>query len=84
MMANDFDECKEIQHNQWRLPAPKACRARITNPGNGRRNLYVGAHAQEVIGMPANEGRALLEDLTAFCTQPQFVYTAMGGAKATW
>jgi alpha-ketoglutarate-dependent 2,4-dichlorophenoxyacetate dioxygenase len=46
-----------------------------TNPVNGRRNLYVGAHAQEVIGMPANEGRALLENLTAFCTQPQFVYS---------
>ena len=46
-----------------------------TNPANGRRNLYVGAHAQEVVGMPPKEGRALLEELTAFCTQPQFVYS---------
>jgi alpha-ketoglutarate-dependent 2,4-dichlorophenoxyacetate dioxygenase len=46
-----------------------------TNPVNGRKNLYVGAHAQEIVGMPPKEGRALLEELTAFCTQPQFVYS---------
>jgi len=46
-----------------------------TNPVNGRKNLYVGAHAQEVVGMPPKEGRAFLEELTAHCTQPQFVYS---------
>jgi alpha-ketoglutarate-dependent 2,4-dichlorophenoxyacetate dioxygenase len=46
-----------------------------TNPANGRKNLYVGAHAQEIVGMPPKKGRALLEELTAFCTQPQFVYS---------
>ena len=45
------------------------------NPVNGRKNLYVGAHAQEVVGMPPAQGRALLEELTDFCTQPQFVYS---------
>jgi len=46
-----------------------------TNAVNGRKNLYVGSHAQEIIGMPPAEGRALLDELTAFCTRPQFVYT---------
>lgn len=46
-----------------------------TNPVNGRKTLYVGAHAQEVVGMPPEEGRAFLEELTALCTQPQFVYS---------
>lgn len=46
-----------------------------TNPVNGRKNLYVGAHAQEIVGMPLEQGRALLEELTALCTQPQFVYS---------
>ena len=46
-----------------------------TNPANGRKNLYVGAHAQEIVGMPAAQGRQLLDELTAFCTQPQFVYS---------
>ena len=46
-----------------------------TNPVNGRKALYVGAHAQEIVGMPPQEGRRLLDELTAFCTQPQFVYS---------
>ena len=46
-----------------------------TNPVNGRKNLYVGSHAQEVVGMPREAGRALIDELTAFCTQPQFVYS---------
>ncbi len=45
------------------------------NPVNGRKALYVGAHAQEIVGMPPKEGRRLLDELTAFCTQPQFVYS---------
>jgi alpha-ketoglutarate-dependent 2,4-dichlorophenoxyacetate dioxygenase len=46
-----------------------------TNPVNGRKALYVGAHAQEIVGMPPKEGRRLLDELTAFVTQPQFVYS---------
>lgn len=45
------------------------------NPANGRKALYVGAHAQEIVGMPPKEGRVLLDELTAFCTQPQYVYS---------
>lgn len=45
------------------------------NPVNERRSLYVGAHAQAIVGMPPEEGRALLDELTAFCTQPRFVYS---------
>jgi alpha-ketoglutarate-dependent 2,4-dichlorophenoxyacetate dioxygenase len=45
------------------------------NPVNGRKSLYVGAHAQEIVGWPRDEGRRLIEELTAFCTQPQFVYS---------
>lgn len=46
-----------------------------TNPANGRKALYVGSHAHEVVGMPPAEGRKLLDELTDFCTQPQFVYS---------
>jgi alpha-ketoglutarate-dependent 2,4-dichlorophenoxyacetate dioxygenase len=46
-----------------------------TNPVNGRKALYVGAHAQEIVGMPPEQGRRILDELTAFCTQPQFVYS---------
>lgn len=46
-----------------------------TNPVNGRKALYVGAHAQEIIGMPMEDGAKLLDELTAFCTQPKFFYS---------
>ena len=46
-----------------------------TNPVNGRKNLYVGSHAQEIVDMPRADARKLLHELTAFCTQPQFVYS---------
>ena len=46
-----------------------------TNPVNGRKALYVGAHAQEIVGMSPDEGAKLLDELTEFCTRPQFVYS---------
>jgi alpha-ketoglutarate-dependent 2,4-dichlorophenoxyacetate dioxygenase len=42
--------------------------------GSERRTLYLGSHASHIIGWPAEQGRALLDELTAFATQPRFVY----------
>jgi alpha-ketoglutarate-dependent 2,4-dichlorophenoxyacetate dioxygenase len=36
--------------------------------------LYLASHASHVVGMPLEEGRALLQELMAFATQPRFVY----------
>jgi alpha-ketoglutarate-dependent 2,4-dichlorophenoxyacetate dioxygenase len=44
------------------------------NPRNGRKNFFAGAHASHVRGMPLEEGRTLLRQLTTFATQPQYVY----------
>jgi alpha-ketoglutarate-dependent 2,4-dichlorophenoxyacetate dioxygenase len=45
-----------------------------SNPVNGRKNFFAGAHASYIRGLPVEEGRALLQELTAFATQPQYVY----------
>ncbi|MSO75503.1 MAG: TauD/TfdA family dioxygenase [Alphaproteobacteria bacterium] len=45
-----------------------------THPGSGRRTLFLGAHAQAVVGMSRAEGRMLLRELTEHATQPAFVY----------
>src|SRR5687767_11994633 len=45
-----------------------------TNPVNGRRSLFLGAHASHIDGLPLADGRALLNTLLAHVTQPQFVY----------
>jgi alpha-ketoglutarate-dependent 2,4-dichlorophenoxyacetate dioxygenase len=44
------------------------------NPVNGRRALFLGAHASHVLGLPVEEGRALLKEILAHVTQPQFCY----------
>jgi alpha-ketoglutarate-dependent taurine dioxygenase len=41
---------------------------------NGRRSLLVGATAGEVVGMPPDEGRALLDRLLEWCTRREFVF----------
>ncbi len=46
-----------------------------TIPQTGRHNLYLASHAGRVLGMPDDEGRALLAELTEFATQRQFVVT---------
>ena len=45
-----------------------------TNPVNGRKNLFLGAHASHIEGMPVEEGRALLKTLLDHVTRPEFCY----------
>jgi alpha-ketoglutarate-dependent 2,4-dichlorophenoxyacetate dioxygenase len=44
------------------------------HPGSGRNALYIASHASHILGMPVDEGRALLRELLAFATQERFVY----------
>jgi alpha-ketoglutarate-dependent 2,4-dichlorophenoxyacetate dioxygenase len=44
------------------------------NPVNGRKSLFLGAHASHVEGMPVAEGRALLGTLLDHVTRPEFCY----------
>ena len=59
-----------------RASLPPALQVMVrTVPENGRRSLYLASHAGRVIGMPDDEARKLLDELTAHATQRQFVYT---------
>lgn len=46
-----------------------------TNPVNGRKSLFIGAHASHIVGWPVAEGRKLLDELMALCAEPRFVYS---------
>ena len=46
-----------------------------THPETGAKTLYIGNHASHIVGMPAEESEALLQELLEHATQPQFVYT---------
>jgi alpha-ketoglutarate-dependent 2,4-dichlorophenoxyacetate dioxygenase len=45
-----------------------------TDRRTGRKILYVGAHACEIVGMSVAEGRMLIMDLLEHATQREFVY----------
>ena len=42
---------------------------------DGRRSLVIGATAQHIVGMPAEESRALLDELLRWSTQERFRYS---------
>ncbi len=44
------------------------------HPGSGRKALFIASHASHIVGWPREEGRALLDELMEFATQPRFVY----------
>jgi alpha-ketoglutarate-dependent 2,4-dichlorophenoxyacetate dioxygenase len=44
------------------------------NPVNGRKALYIGSHAWYIEGMPYDESRGLLDELTAHTTRPECAY----------
>lgn len=46
-----------------------------TNPVNGLKSLYIASHAYKVDGYDDADSVALLDELMAFCTQPQFTYS---------
>ena len=64
------------------LPMDRAERAKLppvehplvrTHP-DGRRSLYLGAHASHIVGRPPADGRALLDELLVHATDSRFVY----------
>lgn len=46
-----------------------------THPENGRKSIYAGGFTMGVVGMEQEAALAFLDELEAFMTQPQFVYT---------
>src|SRR5437763_1393918 len=63
-----------LPEQEVQLPPVKQRLVRA-NPVNGRQAVYLGSHASHVLGMPVEEGRALLRDLLEHATRPEFVFT---------
>jgi alpha-ketoglutarate-dependent 2,4-dichlorophenoxyacetate dioxygenase len=55
-------------------PYMRAEQPLVRTSASGRPTLFVGAHTEAILGMGEDESRALIEELIAFATQPQFVY----------
>lgn len=44
------------------------------HPTSGRKVLYLASHISGIVGWPRDATRALIDELMAFATQPEFVY----------
>lgn len=47
----------------------------MPQPSTGRRALYVAAHAMDIVGLPREEGQALIAELIEWATQPQYIFS---------
>jgi len=79
----------EAEHNLWysrgkvgleitdemRRMMPPVRHPVVRTTEDGRKALYIGSHASHIVGWPEDEGRALLDELYAFATQPKYVYS---------
>ena len=45
-----------------------------THPETGRKALFLGDHAESIVGMPYDEGRELIETLNALAVHPDLTY----------
>jgi len=64
----DYTEAQKAAFPPVRWPLVRV------HPGSKRKTLFIGAHAREVVGMTAPEGRLLLGELLEHATQPEFVH----------
>lgn len=70
-LRSGFTEFNEDEKR--RLPPVPQALVR-TLPQNRRKSLYLASHAGRIFGMPDAQGRALIDQLIAHVTQPQFTY----------
>jgi alpha-ketoglutarate-dependent 2,4-dichlorophenoxyacetate dioxygenase len=49
------------------------------HPRTGCKSVVLASHASHIIGMPIDEGRALLKELTDFAIQPKYTYSYKWG-----
>lgn len=57
----------------WRA-RPERTHKLVWTHKTGRKSFVIGCHAKQVVGMEKGESDALIQELLAWITQPQFVY----------
>lgn len=58
----------------------------MVHKGSGRKAIYLGAHARDIVGMSREEGRALIDELNAWVTQDRYVISVdyKAGDMSIW
>jgi alpha-ketoglutarate-dependent taurine dioxygenase len=68
-----YPDASEAQIADWRNHVPKS-QPLVWTHQTGRKSLVLGYTASHIEGMPEAEGRALIAELLAWATKPQYVY----------
>ena len=80
IVTHSYANSRDQIHPELMTPAERAAlppvRWRMTwrNPVHGRRALYIASHAYAIQGKGDNEAKALLAELIAEATRPEFTY----------
>lgn len=59
---------------RWNAIFPAVEHPLVWNQSNGKKSLVIGSTATDIVGMPSEQGSALLQDLYDWCTQDEFTY----------
>ena len=69
-----YDAPTEDDFARWNAAFPESERPLVWHQKDGRTSLLIGGTASHIKDMGREEGRKLLDELEAWCTQPEFVY----------
>lgn len=70
-----YIDMPDERRNRYTTMATEMVHPLVWTQSDGRKSLVLGTHADEVIGMPIPESRALLTKLTEWAAQPDFTYS---------
>ena len=70
-----YIDMPDERRNRYTSMATEMVHPLVWTQKDGRKSLVLGTHADEVIGMPIPESRALLTKLTEWAAQPDFTYS---------
>jgi alpha-ketoglutarate-dependent taurine dioxygenase len=68
-----FPDATEADRADWAAFA-KRIHPLVWTHRSGRKSLVLGSSASHIVGLPEDESRAIIDDLLAWTTQPDFVY----------
>ncbi len=69
-----FKNPSVIDLQRWLHDGPPTEQPLVWQQADGRKSMLIGSTADHIIGMDLDEGRALLQELLEWSTQPQFCY----------
>jgi alpha-ketoglutarate-dependent taurine dioxygenase len=69
-----YDHPTREDYERWDAIFPRLEHPLVWRQEDGRAALLIGSTASDVAGLDPDEGRALLDELLAWCTQDRFTY----------